>query len=182
MSNASQAWLRQDAMVGGDHKWLAGGDWTIEHYASLAKSVSAARISHAEGYATPLLDWTQVQRLDTAGAALLVEILGPDSILDRPEAAPNLSSDRLALMRALAAAATDQQKTEKAAVSGNPLLRGLGRIGLTLEQGCRACLGLAGFVGQIIETWSRTVRHPRRWRATSVIAQIQRSAVDAIPI
>ncbi|MBN0314869.1 ABC transporter permease, partial [Pseudomonas aeruginosa] len=26
------------------------------------------------------------------------------------------------------------------------------------------------------------VRHPRRWRATSVIAQIQRSAVDAIPI
>ncbi|WP_410734139.1 hypothetical protein [Citrobacter freundii] len=43
MSNASQAWLRQDAMVGGDHKWLAGGDWTIEHYASLAKSVSAAR-------------------------------------------------------------------------------------------------------------------------------------------
>ena len=76
MSNASQAWLRQDAMVGGDHKWLAGGDWTIEHYASLAKSVSAARISHAEGYATPLLDWTQVQRLDTAGAALLVEILG----------------------------------------------------------------------------------------------------------
>ncbi|MEN1613942.1 hypothetical protein AAIH27_34935, partial [Pseudomonas aeruginosa] len=68
MSNASQAWLRQDAMVGGDHKWLAGGDWTIEHYASLAKSVSAARISHAEGYATPLLDWTQVQRLDTAGA------------------------------------------------------------------------------------------------------------------
>lgn len=94
MSNASQAWLRQDAMVGGDHKWLAGGDWTIEHYASLAKSVSAARISHAEGYATPLLDWTQVQRLDTAGAALLVEILGPDSILDRPEAAPNLSPDR----------------------------------------------------------------------------------------
>ncbi|BAK87738.1 putative permease of ABC transporter [Pseudomonas aeruginosa NCGM2.S1] len=37
-------------------------------------------------------------------------------------------------------------------------------------------------MGQIIETWSRTVRHPRRWRATSVIAQIQRSAVDAIPI
>jgi phospholipid/cholesterol/gamma-HCH transport system permease protein len=37
-------------------------------------------------------------------------------------------------------------------------------------------------VGQIIETWSRTVRHPRRWRTTSVIAQIQRSAVDAIPI
>ncbi len=35
-------------MVGGDHKWLAGGDWTIEHYASLAKSVSAARI---RGYA-----------------------------------------------------------------------------------------------------------------------------------
>ena len=182
MSNASQAWLRQDAMVGGDHKWLAGGDWTIEHYASLAKSVSAARISHAEGYATPLLDWTQVQRLDTAGAALLVEILGPDSILDRPEAAPNLSPDRLALMKALAAAATAQQKTDKAAVSGNPLLRGLGRIGLTVEQGCRACLGLAGFVGQIIETWSRTVRHPRRWRTTSVIAQIQRSAVDAIPI
>ncbi|MBN0056116.1 ABC transporter permease, partial [Pseudomonas aeruginosa] len=111
-------------------KWLAGGDWTIEHYASLAKSVSAARISHAEGYATPLLDWTQVQRLDTAGAALLVEILGPDSILDRPEAAPNLSPDRLALMKALAAAATAQQKTDKAAVSGNPLLRGLGRIGL----------------------------------------------------
>ena len=69
MSNASQAWLRQDAMVGGDHKWLAGGDWTIEHYASLAKSVSAARISHAEGYATPYStgrksrDWTPPARL-----------------------------------------------------------------------------------------------------------------------
>ena len=56
---------------------MAGG-WRLddEHYASLAKSVSAARISHAEGYATPLLDWTQVQRLDTAGAALLVKFSG----------------------------------------------------------------------------------------------------------
>ncbi|HGI9957952.1 MlaE family ABC transporter permease [Pseudomonas aeruginosa] len=181
MSDASQAWLRQDAMASGHPRWLAGGDWTIEHYASLAKSVSAARISHAEGYSTASLDWTQVQGLDTAGAALLVEILGPDSILDRLEAAPNLSPDRVALIKALAAAATAQDE-EKARVSENPLLHGLGRIGLAVEQGCRACLGLVGFVGQIIETWIRTVRHPRRWRTTSVIAQIQRSAVDAIPI
>ena len=176
MSNASQAWLRQDAMVGGDHKWLAGGDWDRALRQSGKIRVRRPHQS-CRGVRHSLTRLDASPETDTAGAALLVEILGPDSILDRPEAAPNLSSDRLALMRALAAAATDQQKTEKAAVSGNPLLRGL-----TLEQGCRACLGLAGFVGQIIETWSRTVRHPRRWRATSVIAQIQRSAVDAIPI
>ncbi len=49
MSNASQAWLRQDAMVGGDHKWLAGGDWTTAKFAQRAKNVKLAlnsKITH----------------------------------------------------------------------------------------------------------------------------------------
>jgi hypothetical protein len=69
MSNASQAWLRQDAMVGGDHKWLAGGDWTIEHYASLANPCPPPASVMPRGTPLPYStgrksrDWTPPARL-----------------------------------------------------------------------------------------------------------------------
>lgn len=39
MSDARQTWLRLEAGADGRPQWMAGGDWTIEHYASLLISI-----------------------------------------------------------------------------------------------------------------------------------------------
>ncbi|AVJ35228.1 hypothetical protein CLM74_06615 [Stenotrophomonas sp. MYb57] len=86
-------------------------------------------------------------------------------------------------METLADAAEAQQiSTPENAESIPALRRGLERVGAMAERGFNSFLGLAGFVGQILETWLAIVPYPRRWRLTAVVAQIQRVAVDAIPI
>ena len=64
----TQAWLRREANADGHAAWIAGGDWTIEHYGRLATLVSDARANPGAQRAVPFLDWTQVRQLDTAGA------------------------------------------------------------------------------------------------------------------
>lgn len=179
----TQAWLRREANADGHAAWIAGGDWTIEHYGRLATLVSDARANRGAQRAVPVLDWTQVRQLDTAGAALLVEMLGPMLAREHLRADPRLEPERRALLEVLADAAEAQQVAVHPALDSAPAwLRGIAGIGATAERGLHALQDLAGFVGQILETWLRIAPYPRRWRLTAVVAQIQRVAVDAVPI
>ena len=97
----TQAWLRREANADGHAAWIAGGDWTIEHYGRLATLVSDARANPGAQRAVPFLDWTQVRQLDTAGAALLVEMLGPVLAREHLRADPRLEPERRALLEVL---------------------------------------------------------------------------------
>ncbi|CAB3938010.1 MlaE family ABC transporter permease [Achromobacter insolitus] len=179
----TEAWLRRSAKALGPAAWTAGGDWTIEHYGKLSKMVASLRVENSGQSAISILDWANIRRLDTAGAALLVEMLGADLVRTHVGSDEGLSPERRALLETLADAAEAQQiSTPENAESIPALRRGLERVGAMAERGFNSFLGLAGFVGQILETWLAIVPHPRRWRLTAVVAQIQRVAVDAIPI
>ncbi|WP_199776080.1 ABC transporter permease [Stenotrophomonas sp. MYb57] len=179
----TEAWLRRSAKALGPAAWTAGGDWTIEHYGKLSKMVASLRVENSGQSAISILDWANIRRLDTAGAALLVEMLGADLVRTHVGSDEGLSPERRALLETLADAAEAQQiSTPENAESIPALRRGLERVGAMAERGFNSFLGLAGFVGQILETWLAIVPYPRRWRLTAVVAQIQRVAVDAIPI
>ncbi len=179
----TEAWLRRSAKALGPAAWTAGGDWTIEHYGKLSKMVASLRVENSGQSAISILDWANIRRLDTAGAALLVEMLGADLVRTHVGSDEGLAPERRALLETLADAAEAQQiSTPENAESTPALRRGLERVGAIAERGFNSFLGLAGFVGQILEAWLAIVPHPRRWRLTAVVAQIQRVAVDAIPI
>lgn len=180
----TQAWLRHEVAGDGNAAWIAGGDWTIAHYAGLSRAVAAVRAERGAGLSIPaLLDWGQIQQLDTAGAALLVEMIGPEQARAQLRLALDMAPERRALLGALVDAA-EAQRGAAAPVGprGNPLLRCVGAVGALAEHGGRSFLGLAGFVGQILATAGSILTQPRRWRLTAVVAQVQRVAVDAIPI
>lgn len=179
----TQAWLRREVVPDGRLAWQAGGDWTVAHYAGLAKVVAGARQNEGGERPAATLDWTQVRELDTAGAALLVEVLGPERAQAHLRADAQLAPSRRALLQALVdAAILQRQAAEPAPARGNPLLRRIASVGAFTERGGRAFVELAGFIGLILATWAGIVLHPRRWRLTAVGAQVERVAVDAIPI
>lgn len=177
------AWLRRAAAPGEPPTWAAGGDWTVDHYGNLSGLVSGVRAELSDHSHAPLLDWTEIQKLDTAGAALLVELLGPEAARSRVRTDADLSPERRALLEMLAVAAeTQQPSVPKAASTTRALQHLMEGVGATVERGLLSFVGLAGFIGQILETWLSIALQPRRWRVTAVVAQIQRVAVDAVPI
>jgi phospholipid/cholesterol/gamma-HCH transport system permease protein len=119
--------------------------------------------------------------LDTAGASLLVELLGAQRLRLLAVQAPNLPESSRALMQTIQSALHDYcepLKDPEIAV-GTQLLA---RIGSAVEVVWRDTLQLLGFIGLILQTFVTTMFRPRRWRTTSVIAHIEQIGLDAAPI
>ncbi|HCE5828614.1 TPA: ABC transporter permease [Pseudomonas aeruginosa] len=173
----TQAWLKRAELASADSGWVAGGDWTIEHYVDLYQTVTTSRTGLTGEVP---LDWSQVRRLDTAGAALLVELLGPERARQHLETDQGLAPERRALLDVLATALARQ--ATPAAVPRRRVTDVLASLGAATERGWHAFVALAGFLGQILETGAGLLGRPRRWRVTAVTAHVQRVGVNAIPI
>ncbi|MFQ3787336.1 MlaE family ABC transporter permease [Halomonas sp. A29] len=160
--------LVQDA-----HRLRAVGDWTLPHYARLREAV--AKIHEAES-----VDLQQLGELDTSGAALLVDLLGPETVRDIGQWAPNLPTERQALLEAVANA-TRTPPFAPPSPRSNPLaaLAGLGQV---VEQLAKQQLKLVAFIGLTLSTLLATLVTPWRWRVTSLVAHVQQSGLNAIPI
>ena len=77
------------------------GDWTLAHYAALRREVQRLRARIDE---RSQIELSGLGALDTAGAGLLVELLGPERIAAIEAWAPQLPAERLALLRTVASA------------------------------------------------------------------------------
>ncbi|WP_111411926.1 MlaE family ABC transporter permease [Billgrantia lactosivorans] len=160
--------LEQDA-----HRLSAVGDWTLPHYARLREAV--AKVHQAES-----IDLQRLGELDTSGAALLVDLLGPEGVHDIAQWAPQLSPERQALLRVVADATRRPLYPPTAPRSG--LTAALARLGQVVELLARQQLRLVAFIGLTLTTLLATLVTPRRWRITSLAAQVQQSGLNAIPI
>ncbi|WP_296184980.1 ABC transporter permease [Pseudomonas sp. UBA1879] len=157
--------------------WIVG-DWTLAHYHDLKRQTDAL----SDGFsAATHVDMSRLGALDTAGASLLVELLGAQRLRLLAVQAPNLPESSRALMQTIQSALHDYcepLKDPEIAV-GTQLLA---RIGSAVEVVWRDTLQLLGFVGLILQTFVTTMFRPRRWRTTSVIAHIEQIGLDAAPI
>jgi phospholipid/cholesterol/gamma-HCH transport system permease protein len=154
------------------------GDWTLDHYAELeraAASLGGPLDPHAD------VDLTGLGALDTAGAYLLAPLLGPGRLGDLAHDTRGLSPERRALLQTVGNALTSYCKAPEPRRPAT-LLVVLARIGISMERAWEKLVRLLGFAGLTLETLARGLFHPRRWRITPLVAQVEQTGLDALPI
>ncbi|WP_312511911.1 ABC transporter permease [Stutzerimonas nitrititolerans] len=166
---------RQPADAGQPARLAILGDWTLSHYTALKREVERA--------AAPLdgeqaIDLDGLGELDTAGAGLLVELLGVQRVMQLGSS--SLPTERLALLQLVAAALDGPPTPAEPKTSG--LADVLADIGRTVVNLWNQQKTLLGFIGLTLQTLFVTLWRPRRWRLTSLVAHIERTGLDAVPI
>ena len=154
------------------------GDWVLKHYGFLVQEIAALR-SRLPDAAT--FDLSRLGALDTAGAALLVDLLGEKRILDLRALAPQLSDERRILLETVSNAMRgfDPEPEEKPKVTFLGLLAATGQ---TMDDFWVGAKALLGFVGLTLEALAGSLIRPSRWRVTSLVANIQQVGLNAVPI
>lgn len=166
---------RQPADAGQPARLAILGDWTLAHYTALKREVERVAASLDGEQA---IDLDGLGELDTAGAGLLVELLGVRRVMQLGSG--RLPSERLALLQLVAAALDGPPTPTEPKTSG--LADVLADIGRTLVNLWNQQKTLLGFIGLTLQTLFVTLWRPRRWRLTSLVAHIERTGLDAVPI
>lgn len=156
----------------------ATGDWTLPHHKRLRKTIEQQRPGHAAN--TQDLDLKGLGELDTSGAVLLVEIIGPERMLEVEHWAPEQPAERHALLLAVAGAM--QHSDPIPTPTRSPAVAALGEIGRIMENLGRQQLQLLGFIGLTLGSLASVLLKPWRWRVTALVAHIQQTGLNAIPI
>lgn len=158
------------------------GNWTLENYAALGEQIALLR--HRSGglaAARRNVDLGELAALDTAGAARLYELLGAELAGELAASDTALSRERSALLlmvaNAMGAAGKVSQRRQRGA-----FIEIFGHAGVALEIFRQQILALLGFMGFTLDALARGLLHPKRWRLTSIVAQIHETGLNAVPI
>jgi phospholipid/cholesterol/gamma-HCH transport system permease protein len=157
---------------------LVSGDWTLPHYSELTREVASMR-SQLDGQTRVQL--AGLQGLDTSGAALLADLLGAERLIDLAASDPSLNPARQALLNSVGAALREYCQPEKPKPRAG-LADVLAHIGDFVASLWERIAALLGFIGLVLETLVRGLFNPRRWRVTSLVANIEQTGLDAVPI
>ncbi|SDR75423.1 phospholipid/cholesterol/gamma-HCH transport system permease protein [Halopseudomonas xinjiangensis] len=152
------------------------GDWTLEHYAELRRLTGATRSN------TPRIetaDIAEVGHLDTAGGQLLAELLGRE-LLQRITSDNRLPEERRTLLRRIAASLSGEEDVQPE--SSNVVGELLVRVGLATLRFIEHVTSLLGFIGLTLAGFARNIFRPSAWRITATVAQVEQTALDAVPI
>lgn len=154
------------------------GDWTLPNYGSLKRDVQkATAMELPNGHSVNL---ATINALDTAGASLLVDLLGTHQLHELTELTPGLSSERQELLRLVAnAMASPEGETS---LRSNPITEFLAGVGEKIEDFWHQQRLLIGFTGQILATLASILATPWRWRITSLVAHVHQTGLNALPI
>jgi phospholipid/cholesterol/gamma-HCH transport system permease protein len=160
--------------TGESARLLLQGDWTLDNYASLAGLGASL-----EGQIAAI-DASELSALDTAGATILLHILGADRLAELTPDATGLSDERKALLLAVARAVAGQEagKDQRGYRFGD----GLARLGADALAGWRQTLQFLDFFGLALVRLVSLILRPHRWRITALVAQIQETGLNAVPI
>jgi phospholipid/cholesterol/gamma-HCH transport system permease protein len=154
------------------------GDWTLAHYKTLRRQTEQL---NGQYDSSTTIDLDQLGAIDTAGASLLVELLGAERLGKLADTATHLPASTRALLQTVYCSLQDfcQPVREPEQSIGILLLT---RIGRAVDTVWQDTLQLLGFVGLILQTLATGLLRPRRWRTTAVVAHIEQTGLDAAPI
>lgn len=154
------------------------GDWVLAHYRLLEPTVGQLQ---ARLPANVVFDLSQLGRLDTAGATLLVNLLGKQRIADLKLLAPTLPVERRVLLETVGRAL--QGFTPPPAEKPPGLsIELLANVGQSMESFWHNLVALLGFIGLTLQTLFTNLLRPTRWRITSLVANLQQIGLNAVPI
>lgn len=154
------------------------GDWTLPNYARLRQEVTSALASRKTADVSP--DLTSIAALDTAGAALLADLIGAQKLVELTGVSSELPPERRDLLRLVgeALASPDEEMPHQ----GSAVIAFIGRVGRQVEDYWNQQRLLMGFTGQILATLVAILPTPWRWRMTSLVAHIHQTGLNALPI
>jgi phospholipid/cholesterol/gamma-HCH transport system permease protein len=158
------------------------GDWTLNNYVTLGEQI--ARLQAERGDLTAAqgnIDLTGLAALDTSGASRLYELLGVELVGKISTPGAGLSAERSELLQTVAKAMEAAGRPTRKRTRG-ALIELFGRAGLAMETFWREIRALLGFMGFTLEALGQGLLRPARWRITSVVAQIETTGLDAVPI
>ncbi|AVI63554.1 ABC transporter permease [Halomonas sp. GFAJ-1] len=152
------------------------GEWTLGNFHTLKRALSQQR--QLSSHTHVMLNG--IERLDTAGAALIVEMIGIEKAKQVPEWAGDLPKEQQALLVRIAEAMEaplDIQPRKQQRITDALATTGQQVIGLWSQQ-----RQLLAFIGLVLATFFSLLLRPSRWRFTAMIAHIQQSGLNAVPI
>ncbi len=154
------------------------GDWTLPHYAVLERALLGLR---GRVDAQTSIDLDGVDSLDTAGAALLADLLGATRLRDLARETIRWTPARRALLETVGTALLEHGRQPRP-IPPPAWSQLLERIGLAVDNFYHKVVQLLGFIGLTLETLARNVWRPRRWRMTSLVVHLEQVGLDAVPI
>jgi phospholipid/cholesterol/gamma-HCH transport system permease protein len=162
----------------GESLSLAGmGAWTSQNARALEQLIDAAARRHGEAKRVAI-DMGAIERLDTFGAWLLQRLVRSFSARGCPTEVLGLRQDYRALIDEL-----DQVKpAEGGRRRGNPVVNAIAALGqrtVAIGAGFVDMLNMLGAIGVALV---RVLAHPRRFRLTSLVHQLDRVAWRGVPI
>lgn len=156
----------------------ASGDWVLAHYAYLEPAVSALQ---PQLLSNAIFDLSQLGALDTAGATLLVKLIGEKNVLELERIAPTLPLERRVLLQTVRSA-LQNYVTPPAQHQPGIVTELLANIGKSVESFWQNLVALIGFIGLTMEVLFATLLCPAHWRVTSLVANLQQIGLNAVPI
>ncbi|MGH8151847.1 MAG: MlaE family ABC transporter permease [Rhodanobacteraceae bacterium] len=155
------------------------GDWTLPHFAELEAQLDGLKPRLPE---TPDVDFNDVGRVDTAGAGLIAVALGPKCLRWLAENDRDVPRELRALLGTVSDAVAEIYAHRPPTKRNFGFVDMLADIGANVVHVRKLGVKLLGFTGMTLEAWARTIWRPRRWRVTSLIANMEQTGLHAVPI
>jgi len=164
-----------EALAGPDgDTWALRGAWEL---VSLDGIWAEAKTHRAQSSRQVTFDGSELEALDTAGALLVfrfAELLGAG--LD------DIEFRNLAPKHARIAMLVHKHLAKRSRPPESPPLGYLARVGRRFTASLRSLVALISFLGQTLASLLSTILRPRTFRVQELLVQLQRVAVEAVPI
>ena len=152
------------------------GNWTLEHYAELRRLTAGRGGAKA---AFMQVDLSGLGALDTAGGQLLAELLGSELLEATVDRETQIAEERRILLRRIARSLPPETTPSR---RGNAIGDMLAQVGMSTLVFWDHLISLLGFIGLTLAGLARNLLRPGSWRITAVVAQIEQTALNAVPI
>lgn len=154
------------------------GDWTLPNHERLADAVGRSTLDLGR---VQRLDLMAVGALDTAGVALMVRLIGASRLLELLAGCDELPTARRALIEAVARAMVGREHLPPRPAT-SAFADFFAHVGEGVLSVSRHVVDLLGFLGITLATMLRVGINPFRWRMTSLVAHLEQTGLDAVPI
>lgn len=153
---------------------VAGGNWTIPHAQRLDKEVSRINLLHCD---TVDIDFSQIERMDTAGACVARQLLGMKDGIGQNNVRSNKRVDAIltTIDRLQPSSSPRRPKT-------NFIVRKIESIGKATVEVIDLAACFMEFIGKITSRLVTGLFRPARFRLGLTTSQIELSGFNAIPI
>ncbi|HDZ49074.1 hypothetical protein LCGC14_0294180 [marine sediment metagenome] len=173
-------WIARD-----DQTLALQGEWTLANYRAIKSTLDHYKAdtkvpNEATKAAKETVSLEAITRLDTAGAILVIELIGVEKAQKVGEWAGELPKEQQALLMRIAEAMDTPLDVETPSYSRiSQALASVGQqmVGLWSQQ-----RQLLAFIGLVMATLFRLILRPRHWRVTATVAHVQQSGLNAVPI